>query len=211
MVHCALGMVRVNRLGSPVELQVLPRQVQELQETISNLVLPNTLGRGRTEVEPLHSMVHSLHRVLLLACAGPPGCPPAGGVRPGHSPSACLAVCADAEVKQETYAVETPSWPGDKLRDYDAGIRSTAPYVVPSHLPQLHFSVEAQYKELGTHCMYVCTYVCISTVQFIDSRRALCAECPSWCVSALAHQGVIPVGSHRRVCLGLLLLASEEI
>ena len=73
--------------------------------------------------------------------AGRPGCPPAGGARPGHSPSACLAVCADAEVKQEKYAVETPSWPGDKLRDYDAGIRSTAPYVVPSHLPQLHFSV----------------------------------------------------------------------
>ena len=66
MVHCALGMARVNRLGSPVELQVLPRQVQELQETISNLVLPNTLGRGRTDVEPLHSMVHPLHRVLLL-------------------------------------------------------------------------------------------------------------------------------------------------
>ena len=140
-------------------------------------------------------------------CRRPPGCPPAGGARPGHSPSACLAVCADAEVKQETYVVETPSWPGDKLRDYDAGIRSTAPYVVPSHLPQLHFPVEAQYKELGTHCMCVCN----STVQFIDSRRALCAECSSWCVSAPAHQGAIPVGSHRRVCLGLLLLASEEI
>ena len=35
--------------------------------------------------------------------AGRPGCPPAGGARPGHSPSACLAVCADAEVKQERH------------------------------------------------------------------------------------------------------------
>ena len=108
MSHCALAVARVNRLGSPVELQVLLGEVQELQETISNLVLPNTLGRGRTEVEPLHSMVHPLHRALLLVCAGPPGSPPAGGARPGHSPSACLAVCADAEVKQETYAVEDP-------------------------------------------------------------------------------------------------------
>ena len=65
-VHCALGMMRENRLGSPVELQVLPGQVQELQETISNLVLPNALGRGRIEVELLHSMVHSLRRVQLL-------------------------------------------------------------------------------------------------------------------------------------------------
>ena len=55
-VHCALGMMRENRLGSPVELQVLPGQVQELQETISNLVLPNALGRGRIEVESLHSL-----------------------------------------------------------------------------------------------------------------------------------------------------------
>lgn len=34
------------------------------------------------------------------------------------------------------------------------------------------------------HCMFVC----ISTVQYIDSRRALCAEYPPWCVSGPAHQ-----------------------
>ena len=210
MAHCALGMARVNRLGSSVELQVLLGKFRSCRKRSAILFFPTPWGEEGQRLNPSAQWyTHCTGWCYWRVYRRPPGCPPAGGARPGHSPSACLAVCADAEVKQERHTqlkhphgqvINCKIMMQEFVVQLLSSITSTtAPLLSVSSIQRIGYT------------LYVCLYVCNSTVQFIDSRRAPCAECPSWCVSALAHQGAIPVGSHRRVCLGLLLLASEEI
>ena len=108
-----------------------------------------------------------------------------------RSPLACLAVCADAEMKQES-TCKTPTI-GKKVDHSNAEMHSTANFITTA------IYTSTSWTFYHKNSAYTSLYSPVERLQITTYST----EC--W------YPCTVPVGCRRRVCLALSLLVSEEI